>query len=355
MDDVGGVARRQTRVRGRRLWVVLVIGALVAVGVAVSLVTEHRRQVAAREAQERVDAVTTPVQDYLRALTDADVEALLTGLDVEALVADGINVDLLDEQAVAASIELAPITDAAVAPLAEVAPDTSQVAVDVTYSVGGELVDRTITVLDPEGDGTYVVDHPVAVVVIGARFEGLALEINGVAVTSGRYAVLPGTYELTTTTEYFTIEGASRFHVTGGEEIVLEDARPALDDSGEAAFQEALAAAVAECFDPVGIGIEPGCGLTAIGGRLPGRPVTEDDVGLLWGLAQVTIDNLEDPRPTLLDGQPTVATAGPFGPVGAVTFCPGDGAFVTCDVQGLPELGPVSIDMTDPELTVIWE
>lgn len=335
--------------RSPRRWVRPAVAAVAVLALTVVLIqakrTADRMQA---QAHARVVAAAAPVESLMRAVADGDGDAALE------LIRGGLAdagpeaaTDLLSDEAQAALRLFEPIEDVAVQAPSRVADGASIATVRVTYSQGGTPIEQQFTVVDPDGDGVFEVSGALGVLALD-DFAGLDLQVNGIPVAPGTYAVLPGRYEVSTTTEYFTIAGESAVEIGFGEHADL-DAVAELTVDGATLFRETVTAAVRECVDSRRL--ETGCGLS-VPEDVDGAQIT--DHGVIRRLTDDAQNRLDTLEPRLLPSDLTIVRGGPIGQVEAGAVCSQDNSFGICTLT-VPPLGSAVVDMTDPDLEVTWD
>lgn len=329
----------------------LVIGAVAAslvviIVVAVILVgrSAAREQEAEEQAsQARIDGVTAAVQGAFDAIVAGDAATALTFVE-----ADGDTTFLTDD-VLAVSNEIAPISEVVVTPPSSVDEYYASVDVDVSFMLGDEQVGQTYTVNDFDDDGTWLISDLVGHGYYFDSSDGLEVALNGVPVTTEDFLLFPGSYRFTTASEYFTLGDDAAFTVTDPFMVDIPLLEPELTDEGLAAFQDAVQTAVDGCVSSKDL--ETGCGLS-----LPAK--LDDGTKLKDGTVKRTLSSdavraLEDLEVTYLNG--SVVVGDYIGAVDVEVGCTADGQSGTCEIFFAPSLGAPSVDMTDPDLEVLWD
>lgn len=343
MDSSGalirpGAATARRRRRARLIVLLLVVALLIAGAVAGVVVFQN----AARAAEARGEAAAAAVQRYLESVAAGDADAALSQVN-DAPAAGG----LLTKQALAAALTSAPMTDVATTanPLWG---STGQIS--ASYRLGGTAVTASYDVVDPDGSGTYLLAAP-SQLSLGPRFQGLAMTVNGVAVTGSQVAVFPGTYTLGVTTSDYTIAGGAPFAVGGTEPTdVPASVAPALDDAGVKVYREAVAASVQTCISSRKLA--SGCGLDLSATLSDGTKLYDDTVYRV--LPTDTQAALASVVPTLDPNNPAIAVSGDIGPVTAAANCTQGGTNGQCDVRDAPILTGAAVNMLQSPPGVNW-
>ncbi len=295
-----------------------------------------------RAAEERGATAAASVKNYLEAVASGDAATALSYVQ-----GDPAPSGLLTDAGLAASRALASITDVT----AEAEPiwnDSGQVV--VTYTLGTTPVTETYDVVDPGRDGTYVIAD-TSRLRFGPRFTGLALTVNGAAVTEDSVAVFPGSYALGASTQPYTID-ATPFAVTAeGETAVPEAITPALTDAGVQSYRAAVSAAITACL--ASRALAPGCGLDLPATLADGTMLYDGTVfRALTPEAQSALSSLV---PTPDPNNATLVGNGLIGGVTAAANCTQSGANGECDIHDAPVLQNPQVDMTAAPLVVTWK
>ncbi|MFJ2369104.1 hypothetical protein [Microbacterium sp. NPDC087665] len=180
------------------------------------------------------------VEGYLNAVAEGDADAAITYLDTSSY-----STDLLTDEVLKSSLELGPIDDIEVGEAT--AGDYTHVIVPATFTIGGEEVTREFEMYQSEYNGDITMYNGAARVA-NFGFGDIGLTVNGVEVPDDAL-VFPGTYELNTALEEFTIEGETTlvFADEKSEEALLY-LRPELSDAGVAAYRELVTTSLRECL-----------------------------------------------------------------------------------------------------------
>lgn len=312
--------------------VVLVIAAIAAVLIV---------QAGNRAAQERGVAAAAVVQHYLESVAAGDAARALS------YVHSAPASPLLTDEALTASLALAPISGIQAAPR----PLWGQGGqISVRYVLGTTPVAETYDVIETRTHGAYLV-AATSQLTFDDRFRGLAVTINGTVVTGESVAVFPGTYAVGIATEPFTIADPAAFPVTapGATEIPAQ-VRPALTDAGVQAYRAAVTAAVDGCL--ASRALASGCGLDLRSPLADGTTLYDGTVfRTLSPAAQTGLSALV---PELEPTDPTMATSGLIGAVTAAANCTQGAVSGECDIRDAPPLQGASVDMLQSPLTVVW-
>lgn len=331
----------------------LIIGIVAAAMVliivlAVVLQAQARNRLEQQEqeaAQARVDGAAGAVQGAFDGLVAGDSAAVLSHVETDG------DASLLTDEVLAASAAIAPITNVVVTPPGEIDEYMAYADVDVSYTLGDTEVSQTYTVEDLDADGTWTVRDLLADYYLYDTYDGLEILLNGAQVTSEEFELFPGAYEFTTSTTYFTLDGTTTFEITEPYLTDVPSFEPALTDDGVTVFRTAVSDAVDACVSSKKL--KTGCGLS-MDKKLSDGTVLKDGTieRTLTSDAKQTIKTME---PTLSYGNWTLAQGEYIGGVDVVAVGTQDGQAVKGDVIFPPTLGRPSIDMTDPDLEVIWD
>ncbi|WP_440709171.1 hypothetical protein [Herbiconiux sp. YIM B11900] len=315
------------------------VALIIVIIVVIALVANSIAATNAANARKPSDTVVS----YLTALSEGDAE---TALGLLGTAPDDDT--LLTDEVLAASNELAPITDIEVV---QQVGDEGSADVTVGYLLGGDPVQAEYSVLDYDGDGEWQVSGGTGYIST-AKFDGIGLTVNGVSVEGDEVEVFPGAYALATDLPNFTLAGTTTVVVTAPfESGDTGDIEPVLSDEALQQFRSLVTAAANECL--ASTTLAAGCGLEL--------PATLDDgTSLVDGTikrtlsadGQTTLSSLE---PTLSYDNPTLAQGDYIGSVDVTAQCSQGGASGTCDLIFAPSLGSPSVDMASDNLTVLWD
>ncbi|MGW8483010.1 hypothetical protein ACWGJP_07705 [Microbacterium sp. NPDC055903] len=179
------------------------------------------------------------VESYLTALQDGDAEAALEYVDSYG------NTDLLTDEVLQASLDLAPISDIVIGEFDE---DRYSATVPVTFSLGGQPIEREFDVYKYDDDWV-IVDAVVSVYTVSG-FEGLGLTVNGAEPPADEgFDVFPGTYAFELASDAFALEGGEPVVTIADADDAEElwELSPVLSESGSATFKTLVTDAINEC------------------------------------------------------------------------------------------------------------
>ncbi|SDE10307.1 hypothetical protein [Auraticoccus monumenti] len=324
-----------------------VLALLLVVGVAVAVLTgrgEGRETAAPVEPQ--APSTSTPeqaVQGYLDALAGGRAEEAL-GYLYERPEDD----DLLTDEVLAEAAEIAPITAITVTPPAS--PDAGEVT--ATYQVGEEQARYDFTVVGDEDRGFTIISGVVRASM--SRVEGLDVLVNGVAPADPTsFSLFPGGYEVTTTQEYFTIEGGERVVTDPRSTESYFDVEPVLDKEGTKLFTTMVTEAADTCLSSNKL--KAGCGLDLPEKFDDGTPIVDGTVKR--SAPAETRKNLKELKPAPSYDDPTLVTHdGYLGTVNFQARCKDGKKEYDCEALfGAPAFGRPSLDLAAEEPVVEWD
>ncbi len=180
---------------------------------------------------------------YLNAIERGDAAKARTFLKTPP--ADSL---LLDDVVLRRSIERSPFTVLHVGSASSSLAGTQRVA--ASYSIGGQVVDTTMTTDFAEGQW-WISDDPGRIGLGSLRAAGIPLFINGVEIPStiDSLPAFPGTYELATTNPYITYSSPSTIVVRSSDEAPVHGAaRLELTEAGKQLAFAATRTAITACL-----------------------------------------------------------------------------------------------------------
>lgn len=280
-------------------------------------------------------------EGYLTAIADGDAEAALS-----FIYASESSSPLLTDDVLAASQELAPLTDIVIGE-----PDITggYGLVPVTYSIGDTPVTTEISV-SQDSDGWTVTGGTGQLSVY--QLDGLEPTINGVPVSGEYVDAFPGAYEYGVTVDGFALEGENVVIVTAPSEYTDTSGMNAvLTPEAADAFRQAVSASVDACI--VSTTLEAGCGLTIPATLSDGTVLTEGTITRT--LPAETRAEIGSFQPELSYDVPTLVTGGYLGSVEVTAECTKDGATGTCSVLFGPSFGTPSMNLAIDGAVVEWD
>lgn len=325
----------------------LAVAALVAV-VTYVLNTEPETSepaVAATSEDVVYESAAAAVTAYLNALAASDAEAALA-----ILTSEPADTTLLTSSMLAASTDLAPMSDIVVEEPAVTEADSVDVA--VSYRLGTTTIDSTVRAVRDSNFLWTVLG--ITTMAAPPTTTGLDLTLNGIDIDDPDEMVLfPGTYELATTTPSFTITGTTRTYLSLDEvHPGFDDAEPALDDEGLTHFRDVIGTAVATCVESSAL--DPGCGVAITSSPTDElQPIDGTVAWVLSAQAQATLSQLQ---PELSPSNPFAVSAGAIGPVEVELECNDvtNDTLTTCSPSVFPIIGFPVVDFSTSPATVLW-
>jgi len=287
------------------------------------------------------------VEEYLTAVSEGDAETALTYVETYA------DDSLLTDEALAASLELAPITDIVVEESDDIG-DYGSTVVSASFAIGGETVEREFEV-SKYSDEWQLYDGLVTASL--NSLEGLGLTVNGIEVDDTSVALFPGTYQLELAYEEFTIESDTDSD-TDTFTIVTDDdtedfwmLQPALTEDGAATFRSLVRAAIEECVAMKSFTTPCGMDVTDI--DLQGYKAVDDSVTrTITSEGQQALDELE---PQVDYSALTVVSTYDIVDVEMTLQGEKDGETAEFDVWFGGYLDTPSVDFAEETPTVTWD
>jgi len=224
------------------------------------------------------------VEGYLTALSEGDAETALTF--IETYDREG----LLTDEVLAASLELAPLSDIVVEE-SEGASEYDE-TVSATFSLGGETIERQFKAYNSAQDGWVISDGLINASL--TSFEGLGVTVNGATADDDSISVFPGAYQLALEHEEFAIDADSDIFTfaTNDDTERLWDIYPMLTDEGASTFRSLVRAAIEECVAMKTLSTP--CGMDITGIDLSGaEPVDGSVVRTLASDGESVMDSME--------------------------------------------------------------
>ncbi|MGJ9406723.1 hypothetical protein ACHABQ_10415 [Nesterenkonia aurantiaca] len=353
---------------GKGLLIGLIVSGVVVVGVIIALVmmltggsaeaedqtgdAEAASDAEAAEESENSGSVETDaetpysaVESYFNALAEGDAEA------ARSLVYDAGDTTYLTEEVLAASLELAPITEVEVAEEEATEDLAFSHQVQVSYTLGDAAVTKRIYTYQSNDTDSWEIDG--AATLMQPDLGDLETTVNGEPVSGSAATVFLGLiYEIAIDDENFTIDGDGLVEVTESY-TSASTLDVGLTEEATETWRELILSEVEECV--ASTDLEAGCGLdmpedasgaTVIEGRISRSLPAETD----QELQRLT------PEPSY--STPTLVGAEYFsGRVDVEYEAEEDGVTSLYELYfGDPgTLGRPMVDMTADELEVIWQ
>ncbi|MGO1166054.1 MAG: hypothetical protein ACTMHL_05490 [Janibacter sp.] len=337
-------APQTTRSPGRSpaLWWALFAGfillSLVAICGVVALGSSGDQEASSGEAASEV------VTDYMDALVEGDASSAID------LVQTSGRESVLSERAYEQALESAPVDDVVVKETR--LDDEMSGTVGVTFTVGGESAQESISVHDYDRDGQWEMIPPTAQMEPPTPLQGLGVKLNGEEIDDDDVLLLlPGTYEVGVDSPHYALSGTSSMEVTTSSGAPSWP-EPSLSSSGTAAFREAVREEVDSCMEQKTL--KAGCGLGTV-------PDTDRQQG--WKMVDGTVKRsltsgtekkLKTMKPDAGSSDPTSVEGPVVGGVDTTMSCTKDGQTGECELFINAVVGAPTVDMTVKEPTVDW-
>ncbi|MFV0406133.1 MAG: hypothetical protein ACK5LN_04845 [Propioniciclava sp.] len=248
-DDGSWVdAGEVSRAKRRRRWTLALILALIVAGIGGYFWWDTSSKA------RREQAITETATNYLNAIANADAAAALETLDQAPE-----NTTLISNEVLAASREIAPLTNPMVA---SVTPEGETATAAVSYSLGEEAIEVTLSLVGDGRTSWRISDGLSNLALTGTD----ALTVNGAEVSEPSYSVLPGTYTATPVSDLLTLGEQTTAVVTDpSDEDAILTPEYALSKKGAESVQAIVKKQFDECLaatetEPDGcpFGVNPG-------------------------------------------------------------------------------------------------
>lgn len=340
---------------------VVIVGAIVALVVVLLLGSGDDERADATESTESDESdnetatepsptaeVETPhdaVESYFNALAEGDAET------ARSFIYDASDATYLTDEMLAASLELAPITDVQVTE-EELTDETAfSQEVQVSYTLGDSPVTKRLYTYENRDTDSWEVDAAAAL--REPDLGDLEATINGEPFSGSEATVFLGLmYELGLDDENFTIDGDGLVEVTDtyASASMLE---VGLTEEATETWRDLIVSEVEECV--ASTEMEAGCGLD-LPENVSGATVVEGSVSR--SLPAETTQALQrlTPRPSY--STPTLVGAEYFSGQVDVTYEAEEGGVTSLYELYFGDpgtLGTPLVDMAADELEVIWE
>ena len=179
------------------------------------------------------------VKAYLSAVAEGDADKALSLAAVQPL-----DKDFLTDEVLAESAKVAKITDIKVG---DVANEYTS-SVPASFRLGDETVTSDFYVTK-SGDDWKMREAGSTLDFTSMRKNTLPMMLNGTAVDVDKVTLFPGTYTLTTGTDYITYGTTGQFTVKGSIDYLRgSDLMPTLTPEGEKAYVDAVKASTRACL-----------------------------------------------------------------------------------------------------------
>lgn len=222
----------------------------------------------------------------------------------------------------------------------------------VTFTVGGESAQESISVHDYDKDGEWEMIPPTTQLEPPTSLRGLGVEVNGDEVDDDDVLLLlPGTYEVGVDSPHYAFSGSTSMRVTSSS-VAPSWPKPSLSPSGTKAFREAVRKEVDACVAQKTL--KAGCGLGTI-------PTTEKQQG--WKMVDGTVKRslksdtekkLTTMKPDVSSSDPTSVEGRVVGGVDTTMTCTKGEQTGECELFISAVVGAPTVDMSDQEPTVDW-
>lgn len=331
----------------------LIIGAAVvalavlALGIAAALGAFGKKNDEASPAdQQSSESATTPkavAEAYLNALAAGDAKAALAVMSTS----DVTDSSLLTDEVLKDSISRAPITEIKVEE-----PGGSEYSpmVSVSYKVGDEAITDELRISTSDNK-----IHNALPNLNLYSVHKVKPKVNGVEAKSEHPAVFPGSYMVTSPTEYLEFEGELPILKRNSQDRDSTQLEIKVSQAGIDMYREKVIPEAKACL--ASGNLDPGCDMA-----LPGT--LDDGTVLTDGSVTRTQDTegqnkLENVEPKASYEVPTLIGSNDFGHFRISAECTKpSGDKGQCSVFGLGKGGrwaKATIDLTDPELKVVWK
>jgi len=306
------------------------------------------------------------VEEYLTAVAEGDAKKALDclgGADDESLLTDEV---------LRVSNELAPMTNITVGNVTKDNEHNGYYLVQASYDIGDESVSTTLRVKVTSRRPLLRARKSVYISSRSSlwldRFEDIDYTVNGVIPDTHNPDVFPGTYELVASNEYLQITGDPITAIDPEETAYLpsdtgsdgrrEENSVGVSEAGVQMFREKVIAEATECL--ASTSLSPGCGTW-----VPQRP---DGMSRCEEVRENSVHRWQEPEkaaelqkvtPVHRLGPPTTleATSTQLGDIEVTATCRQGDTWTEQRFYGPVEavfFGTASIDLTDPDLAVVW-
>lgn len=285
------------------------------------------------------------VESYFAALSEGDAEA------ARSLVYDAGDTTYLTDEVLAASLELAPITEVSVTEEEMTEDIAFSTEVQVSYTLGETPVTKRIYTYENRDTDTWEVDG--AAQLMQPDLGDLETTVNGEPVSGSEATVFLGLmYELAIDDENFTIDGDGLVEVTESY-TSASTLEVGLTEEATETWRELILSDVEECV--ASTDMEAGCGLD-MPSDVSGATVVEGSI--VRSLPAETDQALQRLTPQPSYSTPTLVGAEYFSGRVDVEYEAEEGGVTSLYELYFGDpgtLGTPMVDMTADELEVIWE
>ncbi|GAA1142144.1 hypothetical protein [Nesterenkonia lutea] len=340
-------------------WTLIAVGVLVVVAVIALILllvrggeaaadddtTQPQDSAAAEAPAVDAESPAAAVESYFTALADGEAEA------ARSLLYEVSDDSLMTEEVLAASLELAPITDVEVTEDAAAEEAAYSQEVQVSYTLGEVgVTKRVYTYQNPDTDA-WEVDAEAEL--MQPDLGDLAVTVNGEAVEGGEATVFLGLmYQLDLEEENFSFDGDGVVEVTETY-TTATTLEVALTEAATETWRELIIADVEDCI--ASKEMEAGCGLD-MPADVSGAAVVEGSISR--SLPAETDQALQRLTPSPSYTTPTLVKAEYFTGQVNVEYEAEEGGVTSLYELYFGDpgtLGTPLVDMTADEPEVIWE
>ena len=321
---------------------VVVIVALVLVFSGVFSGTNTANGGAGEQAKESNQSAKDVATNYLTAISEGradDAKKMLGSTSSDA--------SLMTNEALKDSLTRAPITDISVT---EPTGGNSS-TVNVTYKVGGELVNEEYTVNVREG--TISTSTP-RLSLYGLK--GVEITVNGVTVKEGdkSYDVFPGSYVVASANKYLEIDGDSTVVVTKRSGDNIPRFKLKVSQAGIDLFREKVIPEAKACLESKNL--DPGCNMAISGTLNDGSTVA--DGSLTRSQDSENASKLENVVPQPGSSVPTILSSNELGSIKISGTCTDSRGSGECTLWGFGKgtrFPKASLNVAEEDPKVVWE
>ncbi|MDO5067922.1 MAG: hypothetical protein Q4D96_11630 [Propionibacteriaceae bacterium] len=293
------------------------------------------------------EAPQTPkaiVEAYLEALSKGDAKAALA-LASTSGVSDS---SLLTDEVLKDSLSRAPMTEIKVS---EPGGTEYSPTVKVSYKLGDQAVEDEYTISTHDKK----INNPTSDLNLYGVDKAKPL-VNGVEAKSEHPAVFPGSYAVTSGNEYLEVEGELPILKKSSKDYDSVTLKLKVSQAGIDMYRSKVIPEAEACL--ASKDLDPGCNMVLSDTLDNGTKLSEGSITRSQDAEGQ--DKLKNVVPEPGYQVPTIISSKDFGSFKVSATCTKpDGASGECSVFGFGNNGlswpSASIDLTDPELKVIWE
>ena len=296
---------------------------------------------------EAVKSAKTPdgtIEQFLTAVAEGDANT------ARKLAGGSTSDDLLTEEALAASLELAPITNIVVDPDVLQANDY-EATVSASFDVGDTTVKRDFKLWNTSK--TWEISDGLVSLSLNS-FEGLDPEVNGVDVGTGSsIKVFPGAYQVTLGLDRFELDSKTDIFVIGdrNDTEVFYSLSPKLTEAATEEYRTLVAEAVKQCLTSKTFTTE--CGLEVSKELSGGEKVIDGTI--VRKLDTEGEAKLKRLKPETSFSEPTIVSTYEYITITTTAEVDKDGERGTGELLGGGRMLTPKVDFAEDEPTVSWE